>query len=101
MGRSASELDKVRDLVEAMGASRKGVPLWLYILAEAEMIGREEVNGNSSKGEGLGPVGARIVAETIIGLLELDDHSFLGTNRNWSPREEWNSVGKMVTAAQP
>lgn len=87
MGRSASELDKVRDLVESMGASRKGVPLWLYILAEAETIGREELNGNFSKGEGLGPVGARIVAETSIGLLELDDHSFLGTNRNWSPRE--------------
>ncbi len=101
MGRSVSELDKVRDLVESMGASRKGVPLWLYILAEAEKIGREKLNGKFSKGEGLGPVGARIVAETIIGLLELEDHSFLGTNRNWSPREEWNSVGKMVTVAQP
>ena len=101
MGRPADELDEVRDLVESMGASRKGVPLWLYLLAEAEKIGREELNGNFSKGEGLGPVGARIVAETIIGLLELDDHSFLGTNRNWSPRPEWDSVGKMVTVAQP
>ncbi len=78
-----------------------GVPLWLYILAEAEVIGRAEDNGSTKEGEALGPVGATIVAETIIGLLELDDHSYLGANRNWSPREEWNTLGKLVTVAQP
>lgn len=101
MERPAAELDKVRDKVESMGVSRSGVPLWLYLLAEAEQIGRGEANGNRTKGEGLGPVGARIVAETIIGLLELDDRSFLGTNRNWSPRADWNTIGKILTVAQP
>ncbi len=78
-----------------------GIPLWLYLLAEAEVIGRAETNGSTKEGEGLGPVGATIVAETIIGLLELDDHSYLGANRNWSPRPEWDTLGKLITVAQP
>ncbi|TRD12638.1 peroxidase [Erythrobacter insulae] len=79
----------------------EGIPLWLYLLAEAEVIGRAEVGGGTKKGEGLGPVGATIVAEVLIGLLELDDHSYLGANRNWAPRAEWNTLGKLVTVAQP
>lgn len=51
-------------------------PLWFYILAEAQVL---------AKGEHLGPVGGRIVGETIIGLLELDPASYLGQNRQWSP----------------
>lgn len=78
-----------------------GIPLWLYLLAEAEVIGRAEPDGSTGEGEGLGPVGATIVAETIIGLLEFDDHSYLGANRNWAPRDEWNTLGKLVTVAQP
>ncbi len=31
------------------------------------------------------PVGARIVAEVIIGLMELDPNSFMAMNRFWSP----------------
>lgn len=100
IGRSENELDEVRDLVQSLGPiGREGIPLWLYILAEAQAVGREEVGGNRSKGEGLGPVGATIVAETIIGLLEYDERSFLGANRNWAPREEWSSIGKMLTVA--
>lgn len=62
-----------------------GTPLWYYILAEAEEIGIMNPDGTTSPGEGLGPVGARIVAEVLIGLLELDDRSYLGSNRDWSP----------------
>lgn len=79
----------------------EGISLWLYILAEAEVIGRSQPNGTAKKGEGLGPVGATIVAEVIMGLLELDPHSYLGANRNWSPREEWDTLGKLATVAQP
>ena len=38
---------------------------------------------------------------SIIGLLELDGNSFLGANRDWSPEEEWDTIGKILTAAQP
>lgn len=101
LGRDAGEIDKVLDKIEDLGLARKGVPLWAYLLAEAEEIGRESANGGFDKGEGLGPVGARIVAETIIGLLEKDEESFLGANRNWNPRPEWDSIGKILTATQP
>jgi hypothetical protein len=50
-------------------------PLWLYILAE----------GTLSNGQRLGPVGGRIVAEVLIGLIESDPSSYLGTDRSWKP----------------
>ncbi|MCJ2180586.1 peroxidase family protein [Novosphingobium album (ex Hu et al. 2023)] len=67
------------------GALDAGTPLWLYILIEAGEIGQEKSPGTFVKGEGLGPVGGRIVAETLIGLQELDPHSYLGSDRSWSP----------------
>jgi hypothetical protein len=50
-------------------------PLWYYILKEAEVI---------ADGLTLGPVGGRIVAEVIIGILQRDPNSFLG-NPRWRP----------------
>jgi hypothetical protein len=51
-------------------------PLWFYVLREAE---------KRAAGEQLGPVGARIVAEVIIGLLEADQRSYLAQNPRWQP----------------
>ena len=51
-------------------------PLWFYVLKEAEVKG----GGNH-----LGPVGSRIVAETIIGQLLEDPTSFLSTG--WDPSQ--------------
>jgi hypothetical protein len=45
-------------------------PLWYYVLREAQVV---------NNGVRLGPVGGRIVAETIIGLLELDEFSYLNS----------------------
>ena len=103
IGREEQEIKKVVTKVKTLsdGLTSDGIPLWLYILAEAEVIGRATEGGAPIKGEGLGPVGATIVAETIIGLLEFDEHSYLGANRNWSPRDEWNTLGKLTTVAQP
>jgi hypothetical protein len=56
------------------GAFLESTPLWFYVLREAEVIG---------DGERLGPVGSRIVAETIIGQLRADPTSFL--NQGWDP----------------
>jgi len=95
----AKVVKKVAKVNGDLGAD--GIPLWLYLLAEAEVIGRAEPDGSDTEGEALGPVGATIVAEVMIGLLELDDHSYLGANRNWAPREEWNTLGKIITVAQP
>jgi hypothetical protein len=51
-------------------------PLFYYILKEAQL--RED-------GLRLGPVGARIVAEVFIGLLQLDPDSYLSVQPNWLP----------------
>ena len=55
-------------------------PLWFYILAEASA---------TSNGEQLGPVGARIVAETLLGIQQKDSTSYLAynarTGNNWTP----------------
>ncbi|WP_285105018.1 heme peroxidase family protein [Promicromonospora sp. MEB111] len=54
-----------------------GTPLWYYVLKEAEVQG----NGNF-----LGEVGSRILAETFVYLLRLDDESFLRRpGRDWTP----------------
>lgn len=51
-------------------------PLWFYILQEA---------GTIEDGERLGPVGARIVAEVFIGLLQGDRSSYLSQDPEWQP----------------
>ncbi len=51
-------------------------PLWYYILAEAKIV---------ADGLNLGPVGGRIVAETLIGLLRADPTSYLSAYPRFSP----------------
>jgi hypothetical protein len=51
-------------------------PLWFYVLREAEV---------SAAGEHLGPVGGRIVAEVIIGLIQGDGQSYLSQEPDWTP----------------
>lgn len=96
--RPDSEIERVTQRARALAASADadlsaGTPLWLYALVEGGEIGRETASGHFDPGEGLGPVGGRIVAETLIGLLELDPHSYLGSNRSWSPLEPVDRLG--------
>jgi hypothetical protein len=51
-------------------------PLWFYILKEAELL---------YNGERLGPVGGRIMAETLVGLLQRDPNSYLYLDAAWKP----------------
>ncbi len=51
-------------------------PLWFYILKEAEVL-----TGSAH----LGPVGGRIVAEVLIGLLDGDPLSYLSVDPTWFP----------------
>ena len=54
----------------------ESTPLWYYVLKEAEAM---------EGGLHLGPVGGRIVGEVIIGLLQLDRHSYLSDSPRWRP----------------
>ena len=76
-------------------------PLWFYILREAEYYGvthdlNEPMVGMG--GQHLGPVGSRIVAETLIGVLWLDKTSFLHDPRGFQPLHEITG-GKEMTLA--
>jgi len=63
--------ERVRELV------LEHTPLWYYVLAEARTRG--------DGGLRLGPIGGRIVAEVINGLLEADEQSFVRRDKDWRP----------------
>jgi hypothetical protein len=54
----------------------ESTPLWYYVLKEAELI---------EDGLHLGPVGGRIVAEVLIGLLQSDTASYMVQKPKWTP----------------
>lgn len=51
-------------------------PLWLYVLREAQL---------ANDGQYLGPVGGRIVAKVMLGLLRADPASYLSAQPDWQP----------------
>ena len=64
-----------KPLLEVSEGFQQNAPLWYYILEEARQTG----------GERLGPVGSRIVMETVVALMMEDGHSFLRQNPLWKP----------------
>lgn len=70
-------------------------PLWYFVLCEAEA--REG-------GIRLGPIGGRIVARTLLGLLYADPESYLATNPGWKPsgvlQPSFTSVADLIRYAQ-
>lgn len=54
-------------------------PLWFYVLREAHVL---------HDGQHLGPVGGRIVGETLLGLLRADPQSYLSLEPDWMPTIE-------------
>jgi hypothetical protein len=54
----------------------KRTPLWFYVLREA---------GVAASGAHLGPVGGRIVAEVITGLIHGDRQSYVRQDPDWTP----------------
>ncbi|HEX2312089.1 MAG TPA: peroxidase family protein [Thermomonospora sp.] len=76
-----------QDVAAAMGAEpltpeelglpdRRPVPLWYYVLREAEV---------RAGGHHLGPVGGRIVAEVFLGLMAADPAAYLSVDPTWTP----------------
>jgi hypothetical protein len=83
---------QARPIAEVAPKLAQSTPLWAYVLAEATVQWRDNTKRRGLTGDAanligtqLGPVGARIVAETLIGLLLADSHSFLAQDPNWLP----------------
>ena len=71
--------------VEPLGAEELGLaahgwkgetPLWYYLLREAAVRGG---------GDRLGPIGGRIVAEVLLGIIDGDPESYRAVEREWQP----------------
>ncbi|SFK70945.1 Animal haem peroxidase [Geodermatophilus ruber] len=78
---------------EQLGLKQPGwggkAPLWYYVLKEAELV---------AGGRKLGPVGSRIVAEVILGIMALDPESYF----NLKPAFQWQekkTVGDLILLA--
>ncbi len=76
-------VELIEDLEESFPFNKKRFsefldcsPLWFYTLLEAYIF---------EDGERLGPVGGRIVAEVLIGIIEGDKNSFLCQQPDWKP----------------
>lgn len=95
--KSEIELRSIIDIDEEFAGK---APLWFYILAEATDEWRKKAEEKNENKEEiyktpeqknavptlLGPVGGRIVAEVLIGLILGDGDSFLAMEPNWKPR---------------
>ena len=72
-GLSTSDLS---DIAGVYAPFANSTPLWYYVLAEAKA---------ATAGLTLGPVGGRIVTETLIGLLRADPTSYLSLSPRFQP----------------
>jgi hypothetical protein len=72
---------------EVKDALLDATPLWYYLLCEARVRG--------DGGRQLGPVGATIVAEVFLALLEADPESYVRESPPWSPK--LSPVGELAT----
>jgi hypothetical protein len=76
MGVDALGPDELTDIAGVYKSFGRSTPLFYYVLAEAKEI---------AGGLHLGPVGGRIVAETLIGLLRADPSSYLSVAPQYRP----------------
>ena len=76
MGVDALTAADLSDIGGVYAPFATSTPLWYYVLAEARAV---------TDGVSLGPVGGRIVAETLIGLLRSDPTSYLSIYPRFQP----------------
>jgi hypothetical protein len=76
MGLTRLGASDLGDIGAVYAPFQSSTPLWYYVLAEAKA---------ATGGLTLGPVGARIVTETLIGLLRADPSSYLSLIPGFRP----------------
>ena len=85
-GDPADKQTPILDIAD--GAFKDNCPLWTYALAETvptDVAVTTKSPHRKVKTYKLGPVGGRIVAETLVGLLAYDSQSFLSQDPLWKP----------------
>jgi hypothetical protein len=84
-----------RPLVDISSKFAGNAPLWFYVLAEAQ----QQFKNNSTPIH-LGPVGGTIVAETMLGLMLADSHSYLRQAPQFKPIQAFCENGKTFGMAE-
>ncbi|EJB01760.1 heme peroxidase family protein [Rhizobium leguminosarum bv. trifolii WSM597] len=83
------EMEAAMSIVDISANFADNAPLWYYVLAEAQHDWFKRATAEAGLGDlepvHLGPMGGRIVAETLIGLVFGDGHSYLVQDPNWEP----------------
>ncbi|MFN0073179.1 MAG: peroxidase family protein [Chloroflexota bacterium] len=115
----AGNPDSNKSIVQVDKRFAGKAPLWFYVLAESLHQWRDGVKLMDPNLPGadpnvrptrLGPVGGRIVAEVIIGLLLGDNDLFLSMEPNWKPwfgnRDAWSvfdrfAMGDLIREIRP
>jgi Animal haem peroxidase len=74
--------------VEPLSGAELGAPeptpLWFYVLKESELTPKDPHDPGSG-GRQLGKVGARIVGEVLLGILQADPKAWVNVNPAWQP----------------
>ena len=98
-----ADWDKNMPLSELDDSFIDNAPLWFYVLAEAQFEWIQRTKANGGQGDetplSLGTVGGRIVAETLIGLVWGDGHSYLRQAPNWVPEHGIRNMGDLINFA--
>jgi hypothetical protein len=68
--------EEIRAILDTPFELADDTPLWFYLLREADVL---------SAGRMLGPIGGRIVAEILIGILFLDKSAYVNVDPSWHP----------------
>jgi hypothetical protein len=74
---------QLENLPQSREELKRSAPLWYYILCETARA--TDLKDRPKPGSHLGPVGGRIVAEVLGGLLEADPSSYLHRDPPWQP----------------
>jgi hypothetical protein len=81
--------EQARPVTDIDASFAGNAPLWFYVLAEAQYEWSRRAGAPGSLGDAepvrLGAMGARLVAETLIGLVYADPFSYLAQDPNWTP----------------
>ena len=87
IGAATGDPSDQRSITEISSAFAGSAPLWVYVLAEA---------GRNPSGR-LGPVGGRLVAETVVGLLASDPTSIVARS---GAKPQVTTLWTLVTAVR-
>jgi hypothetical protein len=99
VGKSSGDAADTQAITSVSSEFAGNAPLWTYILAEATAhaypVANGKITGAQRDAYRLGPVGGRIVAETIVGLMKSDPSSILNSSTP-APRYSFRSLVNAV-----